>query len=88
MRRELIDLVSSIDIDESHICDGKILQVGLPCNLVMHNVTSDVVHAISDFFYGRRCYKGIRLSAIIAHSCALGRWTLITLDPHQRRASV
>lgn len=52
MRRELIDLVGSIDIDESHICDGQILLVGLPSNLIMHNVTSDIVHAISDFFYG------------------------------------
>ena len=59
MGRELIDLIGSIDIDESHICDGQILLVGLPSNLVMHNVTSDVMHAISDFLYGRGCYKGI-----------------------------
>ena len=82
MRRELIDLVGSIDIDESHISDGQILLVWLPSNLVMHNVTSNVVHAISDFLYDRGCYEGIRLSAIIAHASALCRWTLITLDPH------
>ena len=52
MRRELIDLVGSIDIDESHISDGQILLVRLPSNLVMHNVTSNIVHAVSDFLYG------------------------------------
>ena len=88
MRRELIDLVGSVDIDESHICYGQILLVWLPSNLIMHNITSNVVHAISNFFNGRRSYKGIRLSAIIAHSSALGRRTLITLNPHQRRTSV